>query len=152
MLKNLSRIVLYVLCAITIAVTCLFFLGGEVDSTILNIEKEPTYTDAMVYLMYACIFMTALFALVSALWQFVMKLQSNRNSAIKTIVSFSLTIIVLVAGYFISSGESITLLGSGEVVEEQTIRMVDMMIYTIYTMVGAAILLMILGPLAKNIK
>ena len=152
MLKNLSRIVLYVLCAITIAVTCLFFLGGEVDSTILNIEKEPTYTDAMVYLMYACIFMTALFALVSALWQFVMKLQSNRNSAIKTIVSFSLTIIVLVAGYFISSGQSITLLGSGEVVEEQTITMVDMMIYTIYTMVGAAILLMILGPLAKNIK
>ena len=152
MLKNLSRIVLYVLCAITIAVTCLFFLGGEVDSTILNIEKEPTYTDAMVYLMYACIFMTALFALVSALWQFVMKLQSNSNSAIKTIVSFSLTIIVLVAGYFISSGESITLLGSGEVVDEQTVRMVDMMITAIYVMMGAGFVLMILGPLAKRIK
>lgn len=150
MLKNLSRIVLYVLCAITIVITLLFFLGGDVDPNADYVE--PIYTNAMINLMYACFFLTALFAVVSAIWQFVIKLQSNRGSAIKTVVSISLTVLVLVVSYFISTGESITLLGSGEVVDEQTVRIVDMMIYTIYTMVGAAILLMIVGPLAKRIK
>lgn len=150
MLKNLSRIVLYVLCAITIVVTLLFFMGGDVDPNADYVE--PIYTNAMINLMYACFFLTALFAVVSAIWQFVIKLQSNRGSAIKTVVSISLTVLVLVVSYFISTGESITLLGSGEVVDEQTVRIVDMMIYTIYTMVGAAILLMIVGPLAKRIK
>ena len=148
MLKNLSRIVLYVLCAITIVVTLLFFMGGDVDPNADYVE--PVYTNAMINLMYACFFLTALFAVVSAIWQFVIKLQSNRGSAIKTVVSISLTVLVLVVSYFISTGESITLLGSGEVVDEQTVRIVDMMIYTIYTMVGAAILLMIVGPLAKE--
>ena len=150
MIKNLSRIVLQVLCAITIVITLLFFLGGDVDPNADYVE--PIYTNAMINLMYACFFLTALFAVVSAIWQFVIKLQSNRGSAIKTVVSISLTVLVLVVSYFISTGESITLLGSGEVVDEQTVRIVDMMIYTIYTMVGAAILLMIVGPLAKRIK
>ena len=126
MLKNLSRIVLYVLCAITIVVTLLFFMGGDVDPNADYVE--PIYTNAMINLMYACFFLTALFAVVSAIWQFVIKLQSNRGSAIKTVVSISLTVLVLVVSYFISTGESITLLGSGEVVDEQTVRIVDMMI------------------------
>lgn len=150
MLKNLSRIVLYVLCAITIVITLLFFLGGDVDPNADYVE--PIYTNAMINLMYACFFLTALFAVVSALWQFVIKLQSNKGSAIKTVVSIVLTVAVLLIGYFTSSGESITLLGSGEVIDEQTIRMVDMMISTIYVMMGAGFLLMILGPLAKKIK
>ena len=150
MLKNLSRIVLYVLCAITAVIAVLFFFGGDVDPNADYIE--PVYTNAMINMMYACFFLTALFAVLSAIWQFVIKLQSNRGSAIKTVVSISLTVLVLVVSYFISTGESITLLGSGEVVDEQTVRIVDMMIYTIYTMVGAAILLMIVGPLAKRIK
>lgn len=150
MLKNLSRIVLYVLCAITIVITLLFFLGGDVDPNADYVE--PVYTNAMINLMYACFFLTALLAVVSAVWQFVIKLQSNKSSAIKTVVSIALTVLVLVIGYFTSSGESITLLGSGEVVDEGTIRMVDMMISTIYVMMGAGFLLMIFGPLAKKIK
>lgn len=150
MLKNLSRIVLYVLCAITIVITLLFFLGGDVDPNADYVE--PVYTDAMINLMYACFFLTAFMAVVSALWQFVIKLQSNKASAIKTIVSIALTVIVLLIGYFTSSGESITLLGSGEVVDEQTVRIVDMMISTIYIMMGAGFILMIFGPLAKKIK
>lgn len=150
MLKNLSRIVLYVLCAITIAITLLFFLGGDVDPNADYVE--PVYTNAMINLMYACFFLTAFLAVVSALWQFVIKLQSNKGSAIKTIVSIALTVVVLLIGYFTSSGESITLLGSGEVVDEQTVRMVDMMITAIYVMMGAGFVLMILGPLAKKIK
>lgn len=150
MLKNLSRIVLYVLCAITIAITLLFFLGGDVDPNADYVE--PVYTNAMINLMYACFFLTAFLAVVSALWQFVIKLQSNKGSAIKTIVSIALTVVVLLIGYFTSSGESITLLGSGEVVDEQTVRMVDMMITAIYVMMGAGFVLMILGPLAKRIK
>ena len=150
MLKNLSRIVLYVLCAITIVITLLFFLGGDVDPNADYVE--PVYTNAMINLMYACFFLTAFLAVVSALWQFVIKLQSNKGSAIKTIVSIALTVVVLLIGYFTSSGESITLLGSGEVVDEQTVRMVDMMITAIYVMMGAGFVLMILGPLAKRIK
>ena len=150
MLKNLSRIVLYVLCAITIAITLLFFLGGDVDPNADYVE--PVYTNAMINLMYACFFITAILAAASALWQFVIKLSSNKGSAIKTIVSIGLTVLVLAVTYFLSSGQEITLLGTGEVVDEQTVRTVDMMIYTIYTMVGAAILLMIFGPLAKRIK
>ena len=111
MLKNLSRIVLYVLCAITIVITLLFFLGGDVAPNADYVE--PVYTNAMINLMYACFFLTALMAVASALWQFVVKLQSNKASAIKTIVSIALTVLVLLIGYFTSSGESITLLGSG---------------------------------------
>ena len=150
MLKNLSRIVLYLLCAITVVVTVLFFTGGDVDPNADYVE--PVYTNAMINLMYACFFLTAFLAVASALWQFVIKLQSNKGSAIKTIVSIALTVVVLLIGYFTSSGESITLLGSGEVVDEQTVRMVDMMITAIYVMMGAGFVLMILGPLAKRIK
>ena len=127
MLKNLSRIVLYVLCAITIVITLLFFLGGDVDPNADYVE--PIYTNAMINLMYACFFLTALFAVVSAIWQFVIKLQSNRGSAIKTVVSISLTVLVLVVSYFISTGESITLLGSGEVVDEQTVKDLHLHLY-----------------------
>ncbi len=150
MLNKLSSIVLYVLCAITIVITLLFFLGGDVDPNADYVE--PVYTNAMISLMYACFFLTAILAAVSAIWQFVIKLGSNKGSAIKTVVSFGLVIILLVVSYFISSGEQFTLLGSGEVVTEDTVRMVDMMIYTIYAQSFIAILLMIFGPLAKKIK
>ncbi|MED9996143.1 MAG: hypothetical protein UFP03_05045 [Paludibacteraceae bacterium] len=150
MLNKLSSIVLYVLCAITIVITLLFFLGGDVDPNADYVE--PVYTNAMINLMYACFFLTAILSVVSALWQFVIKLSSNKGSAIKTVVSFGLVIILLVVSYFISSGEQFTLLGSGEVVTEDTVRMVDMMIYTIYAQSFIAILLMIFGPLAKKIK
>ena len=150
MLNKLSSIVLYVLCAITIVITLLFFLGGDVDPNADYVE--PVYTNAMINLMYACFFLTAILAAVSAIWQFVIKLSSNKGSAIKTVVSFGLVIILLVVSYFISSGEQFTLLGSGEVVAEDTVRMVDMMIYTIYAQSFIAILLMIFGPLTKKIK
>ncbi len=150
MLNKLSSIVLYVLCAITIVITLLFFLGGDVDPNADYVE--PVYTNAMINLMYACFFLTAILAVVSAIWQFVIKLGSNKGSAIKTVVSFGLVLVLLVVSYFVSSGEEFTLLGSGEVVSEDTVRMVDMMIYTIYAQSFIAVLLMIFGPLAKKIK
>lgn len=150
MLKNLSRIVLYVLCAITVIIAALFFFGGDVDPDAEYVE--PIYTNAMVGMMYACFFITAGLSIISALWQFVIKFGSNKGSAIKTVVSFGSVILVLLLSYMLSSGEAITLIGSGEIVPADTVRMVDMMIYTIYAMSGIAILLMIFGPLAKRIK
>ncbi len=150
MLKNLSKYVLYILCAATLVVTALFFFGGDVDPDADYVE--PVYTNAMIGMMYACFFLTGFLAVVSAIWQFVIKLQSNKGSAIKTIASFGLVAVLLVATYFISSGEEIQLIGDGTVVGEETVRMVDMMIYTIYAQSVIAILLMIFGPLAKKIK
>ena len=49
MLNKLSSIVLYVLCAITIVITLLFFLGGDVDPNADYVE--PVYTNAMINLM-----------------------------------------------------------------------------------------------------
>ncbi len=150
MLKNISKIVLYILCAITIVITVMFFFGGSVDPDAEYVE--PVYTNAMIGMMYACFFLTAFFTLVATLWQFIIKLSSNKASAIKTIVSFGLVAIVLIVSYFASSGEEITLIGDGSVATEETVRIVDMMIYTIYAQSAVAVLLMIFGPLAKKIK
>lgn len=150
MLNNISKIVLYILCAITIVITALFFFGGNVDPDAEYVE--PVYTNAMIGMMYACFFLTAFCTLVATLWQFIIKLSANKGSAIKTVVSFSLVAVVLIVSYFVSSGEEITLIGDGSVVGEDTVRIVDMMIYTIYVQSVVAILLMIFGPLAKKIK
>lgn len=149
MLNKLSSIVLYILCAVTVVVGALFYLGGYVDP---NAEYvEPKYTESLMWLMYSFVAIAALIVVVDQIWQFVKQAIDSPKKALKSIGGLALVAILLVVTYFLSSGEQISVLGV-EPISEGAIRLVDMQLYSIYVLVVIGLVLMAIGGLAKKIK
>ena len=150
MLKNISKIVLYVLCAVTAVIACLFFFGGYVDA---NAEyPEPIFTNALIILMYVLVVLAAVLVIGAQLWQFIKRLQSEPKQALKSVIGIGVLAVLLIITYFCSAGEPMALLGSDDIVSGGTVKLVDMQIYSIYVLVVIGLVLMAFGGFAKKIK
>lgn len=149
MLNKLSSIVLYILCAATIVVAGMFYLGGYVDP---NAEYvEPKYTESLMYLMYAFVAIAALIVVGDQAFQFVKKAIAEPKAALKSIGGIALLAILLVVTYFMSSGEQVEVLGV-EPISETWVRIVDMQLYSAYVLTIIGLILMCLGGFAKKLK
>ena len=149
MLNKLSSIVLYILCAATIVVAGMFYLGGYVDP---NAEYvEPVYTNSLMLLMYAFVAIAAVIVIVTQAIQFGQKAISAPKAALKSIAGMALLAVLLVVTYFVSDGKQVEVLGV-EPISETWVRLVDMQLYSAYILVLVALVLMAVGGLFKKIK
>ncbi|MCQ2336751.1 MAG: hypothetical protein MJ010_06200 [Paludibacteraceae bacterium] len=148
--NKISKISMWVLFGITIIVAALFYLGGYVD---VNAEyPEPIFTEQLMWLMYAFVAIAALLVLVAAIANIAMDFRKNPKSAIKSICGVGALILVMIISYCVSSGDAVNVLGLEEEVSTDTLKMVDMQLYTIYVLLVVGIILMICSNFAKKLK
>lgn len=149
MLNKLSSIVLYILFAVTIVVSVLFYAGGSIDPSAEYVE--PTYTNSLMLLMYAFFAIATIIVLITQTIEFGKKAISAPKTALKSILGIGLLAVILVVTYFVSDGKQVEVLGV-EPISETWIRIVDMQLYSAYILVLVALVLMAVGGLFKKIK
>lgn len=147
---SLSQLTLYVLMAVTIVIACLFYFGGYVDP---NAEyAEPVYTNALIILMYVLVAIGAVAAVVASVINFAIRIKTDAKQTMRGIIISAVLVLILVITYAVSSGETVAVLGDSIPLSETWLKLVDMQLYTMYILLGIAIVITLLGSFAKKIK
>lgn len=147
---SLSQLTLYVLMAVTIVIACLFYFGGYVDP---NAEyAEPVYTNALIILMYVLVAIGAVAAVVASVINFAIRIKTDAKQTMRGIIISAVLVLILVITYTVSSGETVAVLGDSIPLSETWLKLVDMQLYTMYILLGIAIVITLLGSFAKKIK
>ena len=152
---KVSYYVLYAIFAAIVVVLCLFYFGGQMESPIVSEVgvSNPAYTDALIYLMYIVFGLTTVATLVAGLAQFIASLKDNGIKALK-----SLTGIVLIAAMLIiawSVGSDVPLVMPGYEGTENVhfwLKLSDMFIFSLYTLIALNILAMIFSSIKKKVS
>lgn len=138
---KLSYYVLYVLFAVMIVVLGLFYFGGEMETPIVPEMSNPANTDGLLYLIYGFLAVTVIMTVLAFLFQFGSALKDNPVKALKSLIGVILLAAVLVITWAMGSGELLDLKqydGTDNV--PFWLKISDMFLYTIYTLLIVAIL------------
>ncbi len=150
---RVSYYVLYALFAVIIVVLCLFYFGGEMATPIVPGMSSPAYTDALLYLMYGLFAITVLIAVLAAVFQFGAALKDNPVSALKSLGGVILLVALLVITWSAGSEEPLVITGyTGTENVPFWLKMSDMFLYSMYFLVGAAIVAMIFSSIKKMLS
>ena len=132
---KVSYYALYVCIALILVVLGMFYFVGYNNP--VGEYNEPAHTETLIYLMYAMFGICVAVTLIGAIAQFGAALRDNPKSAIKSLLGIVLLVIVLVVSYSIGS-ESAIMTGTGPYTDAFWLKMTDMLIYSIYFLLGVA--------------
>jgi len=137
---------------IAAVVSVWFFLGGTESVTYNTGDYEqPLATDALIYLMYGFVFISALLVLANAVWQFVSDFRSNAKQALKSVAGVGLLILLCLVAYILADGTPIKILGDETQLSTAWYKAVDAQLIVMYVLAVIALLLMAFGGLVKKI-
>lgn len=135
---KVSYYVLYALIAIILIVLALFYGVGY--NHIVGEYNAPENTDALIYLMYILFGVTVAATLVGAIVQFAGALKDNPKNAVRSLLGIILLVVVLCVAYAVGSDASIKTAGLGLYEDKFWLKITDMFLYSIYFLMGVAIL------------
>ena len=155
---KISYYVLYVMFIAILAVLGLFFFGGDAqgDAVLMGVDPEmwqPAQTDALLYLMYALFAVAVIATILAFLVQFGSALKDNPVKALKSLIGFVVLIIIVVIAWSMGSAEPLVIPGySGTENVPFWLKITDMFLYTIYILLGATILAIIVSSIKKGLS
>ena len=132
---KMSYYALYVCFAVILVVLGMFFLVGYNNP--VGDMNAPEHTETLIYLMYAMFGICVAVTLIGAIAQFGAALRDNPKSAIKSLLGIVLLVIVLVVSYSIGSDATV-MTGTGAYTDAFWLKITDMLIYSIYFLLGVA--------------
>lgn len=155
---KVSYYVLYALLAIILVVLGLFFFGGDAqgEAVLMGVDPEmwqPAHTDSLLYLVYALLGVAIVATAVGFLFQFGTALKDNPVAALKSLLGFVLVVVVLVVAWSMGSDQPLNIPGyDGADNVPFWLKVTDMFLYTIYFLLGATLVAMILGGIKKKLS
>ena len=155
---KVSYYVLYALLAIILVVLGLFFFGGDAqgEAVLMGVDPEmwqPANTDSLLYLVYALLGIAIVATAVGFLFQFGAALKDNPVAALKSLLGFVLVVVVMVVAWSMGSEEPLNIPGyDGTDNVPFWLKVTDMFLYTIYFLLGATLVAMILGGIKKKLS
>lgn len=132
---RMSYYALYACIALILVVLGMFYFVGYNNP--VGEYNEPAYTETLIYLMYAMFGICVAVTLIGAIAQFGAALKENPKSAIKSLLGIVLLVIVLVVSYSIGSDAAV-MTGTGAYTDTFWLKISDMLIYSIYFLLGVA--------------
>lgn len=132
---KMSYYALYVCIALILVVLGMFYFVGYNNP--VGEYNEPAHTETLIYLMYAMFGICVAVTLIGAIAQFGAALKDNPMSAIKSLLGIVLLVIVLVVSYAMGSDATV-MTGTGAYTDAFWLKMTDMLIYSIYFLLGVA--------------
>ena len=141
--SKIASIVYYVLIALSVVVLALFFgVGfGNMESLPSGYYRSPANTDLLMYYMYALMAICAVCTIVGAVTAKGGKVDSNMPTWGKVMSGVGLWLFVpaLVISWFIGSKEPV-MTGTGIYDNAMWLQVTDMMMYTIYILLVAMVI------------
>ena len=138
-----SYYLLYVLFAIIAVVLVLFFGVGFNNPNAAGLN-EPQYTDALIYLKYAFVAITAILAVLAGLFQFLQSLKDDPKGAMKTVIALVLVAALIIGCYAAGSAEPILVNGE-PYADTMWLKVTDMFLYSMYALAALATLATIIN-------
>lgn len=133
---KVSYYALYVMMALIIIVLAMFFCVGYNNP--VGEYNAPEHTETLIYFMYLMFGVCVAVTIIGALAQFVSGLKDNPKGAMKSLLGLILFVAVLVVAYSMSSDAPLQM-ASGEIfTDTMLLKLSDMMIYSIYVLLGVA--------------
>ena len=155
---KVSYYVLYAMFALILIVLGLFFFGGDAQgaAVMAGVDPEmwqPANTDALLYLMYGLFAVAVIATIVAAIFQFGSALKDNPVSAIKSLIGLILLVLVMVVSWAMGSEETLRMPGyDGTENVPFWLKLADMFLYSIYFLLGATVVAIILSSIWKKLS
>ena len=146
--KKISKLSLWVLLAIGIVASILFFAGGsngslEVAGDFLPI---PKFTSMFLFWNYILVALVCLITLAVVVWEFVKTYKVDKIQALKKLAVVVGFVLLLVVCWFVGSPEKVDIIGyEGTDNEGAMARLSDACLYVTYVLVIATIATMAWG-------
>lgn len=150
-----SRMVFYVAIIVSLVAVALFFFGGQVPEAqkIVPDASQPVFTDFLLYWTYILAAVTIVVWLLFALFSLFSSFKSNPKKALGGLLSVGALAALLIVTYAIGDGTLLNIPGyDGSDNNPQTLKMTDMMLYTVYVMLFLTVFAIILSPVLKKRK
>ena len=155
---KVSYYVLYAMFALILIVLGLFFFGGDAQgaAVMAGVDPkmwQPANTDALLYLMYGLFAVAVIATIVAAIFQFGSALKDNPVSAIKSLIGLILLVLVMVVSWAMGSEETLRMPGyDGTENVPFWLKLTDMFLYSIYFLLGATVVAIILSSIWKKLS
>lgn len=155
---KVSYYVLYAMFALILIVLGLFFFRGDAQgaAVMAGVDPEmwqPANTDALLYLMYGLFAVAVIATIVAAIFQFGSALKDNPVSAIKSLIGLILLVLVMVVSWAMGSEETLRMPGyDGTENVPFWLKLTDMFLYSIYFLLGATVVAIILSSIWKKLS
>jgi len=154
--KLIPKISLWVLMAISVVFTIMFFAGGtngslEVAGDFLDI---PRFTDLLLDWTYVLVGLVCLITLGVVVWEFAKNCKYDRKKAISTLAVVVGFIILIVVCWFLGSPDKIDIIGyEGTENVGAMAQMTDAMLYMTYILFAATVVALVWGVIyTKHLK
>jgi len=152
-IRRLSSWTLILTCILSAAVLALFYLGG--DEPKLNGEWwYPTYTGELLMWNYLLLGICAVSMLFFGLAQFALKFKTNAKASLAVIGVLVAFVLLLVVAY--SMGDTTPLPNINEDSQKFNVpgwlKITDMWLYAMYTLISLSAVAMIWGAVKKAIS
>ena len=154
-IRRISSWTLIATCILSLVVLALFFFGGYDSPLGVDGEwKNPTYTGELLMWGYLLLGICAFSMVMFGIFQFANKFRTDAKSSLMTLGVIAGFAMLLVIAY--SIGETTPLPNINEDSQKFNIaswlKITDMWIYTMYTLIGLAVSAMVWGAVKKAIS
>lgn len=147
---KVSYYVLYAIFAVILVVLGLFYFGGQMETPIVPGLSNPAHTETLLFLIYGLFGFTILITLIAFIIQFGAALKDNPISALKSLGGVILLAVVLIVTWSMGSDEPLVIIGyEGTDNVPFWLKITDMFLYTLYFLVGVAVVAMIFSSVKK---
>lgn len=144
-IHKISKWVLYLLMLASIVSTVVYYSIGFQDTA-----PGPEYTDQLLILAYVFVGLGLGFTLLLSVFNFFKKLTSEPKQALKSLIGPVFIILVFVIGYALSDGTPLTITGyDGPDNIPSMLKFADTMLYSMYALIVAAILMVVASSIYK---
>lgn len=154
LMNNLPKIALYVLIAISLIFTVMFWVGGQSEVEI-NGEywAEPTYTGLYLNWAYTLCGIALVLTLLIALVKFFINFASSPKKGLVTLLVMLLFVAVFVVSWYLGSDARLDIIGyEGTDNEGVMARYSDMCLYSAYILAAGTVLSMFVTALYAKLK
>ncbi len=154
-MQKISKYALWGLMALSFILMLCFYLmtGDETIDVAGDALPVPTLTNPLLYWVYILLGCVALCTVASVALQYAIKFKTDKQAAIKSLLTAAALVVLLIITFFIGSSEKMDIIGyEGTDNVGFWAQFTDMCLYTVYTLVVIAALAIVGSYIYKIIK
>ena len=154
-IRKISSWTLIIVTLLSLSVLALFFFGGLDDPLGKDGEwKNPTYTGEMLIWAYFLLGACALSMLLFGIIQFALKFKTDTKASLMALGVVAAFVVLLVIAYTMGDGTPLPGINedSKDFNVESWLKITDMWLYSMYTLLGLAGAAMVWGAVKKAIN
>jgi hypothetical protein len=153
-IRKISSWILIAACAISGVVFGLFYFGGEGETIVPNLWN-PAHINTLLFWIYFMFCICAAGMVLFGIIQFTNSFKANSKKSLMTLGALAGFFLLLFLSYTLADDTPIASLTSPETQRFNVpfwLSVIDMWIYTIYVLMGVAVLAIIAGAIRKSLN